>query len=255
MSEQSIKRSKKHRKSEREEKGSKVKKSRKSGTVENPSHDPCGEGLQCSTPPTTKLESTRDPTLTREVGDQLSSTPPGDTPSKVKGSRKRKRADRDVTLDESVSFEPDSSELEPPKKCDQYREVDRAHCLPYSNPAIDETLSEPSRRALSYAYERCLGSKVWKFNKARQNWLLRNVWSEQAIPESYIPLMIGYLDGLRGGAREKLIEECISKTSTSERAPIQGVQPSNDGNEVGVAINQEVDTSRALSILHALRNS
>lgn len=35
--------------------------------------------------------------------------------------------------------------------------------------------------ALSYAYERYRGSEVWKFNKARQNWLLRNVWSEHTV--------------------------------------------------------------------------
>lgn len=40
--------------------------------------------------------------------------------------------------------------------------------------------------ALSYAYERCQRLEDRKFNKARQNWLLRNVWSEQAVSSNVI---------------------------------------------------------------------
>ena len=35
--------------------------------------------------------------------------------------------------------------------------------------------------ALSYAYLQLEEPSSWKFNKARQNWLLRNVWSEEAV--------------------------------------------------------------------------
>jgi len=189
MSEESIKRfTKKQRKSEREKKGLKAKKGRKSGTAEN-SPDFC-EGLQCSeaAPSISELELTKDSTSTRKAGDQLSSTPP-DTLGKVKVSRKRKQRDCDAILDEPVNFVTDA-ELEPQKntKCDEYREEDRVRHLAYPDPAIDKSLSEQSRRALLYAYERCRGIEVWKFNKARQNWLLRNVWSEQAVPESYLRL-------------------------------------------------------------------
>ncbi|KAG8218447.1 hypothetical protein J3R82DRAFT_4074 [Butyriboletus roseoflavus] len=105
---------------------------------------------------------------------------PPNTLSKVKVSRKRKRTDRDAIPDESVNFETDATELELQRN-KKHREEDQMHRLPYLDPAIDKSLSEQSRKALSYAYERCRGSKVWKFNKARQNWLLRNVWSEQAV--------------------------------------------------------------------------
>jgi len=252
MSEESIKRSTKgHQKSEREQNGSKAKKGRKPGTAK--SHGLC-EGLQRSAPSITEPESTADSTLARRAENQPSNTPP-DTLSKMKMSKKRKQRDCGAILDESVDAETDATELEPPKnkKRDEYREEDRVHHLAYPDPAIDESLSEQSRRALSYAYGRCRGIEAWKFNKARQNWLLRNVWLEQAVPESYLPLVIRYLVGIRGGAREKLIGECISKTSTSEEAPMQGPQPSDDGNKAGFTINQQPNTSRALSILHALR--
>lgn len=120
MSEESIKKfTKKHRKSEREKKGLKGKKGRKSGTAEN-SND-CYEDLQRpeAAPSITELELTKDSTLTRRAGDQLSSTPP-DT------SRKRKQRDCDAILDEPVNFVTDA-EIEPQKneKRDEHRKEDR----------------------------------------------------------------------------------------------------------------------------------
>ena len=47
------------------------------------------------------------------------------------------------------------------------------------HPEIDDIVK--CALALSYAFERCQKVDNWKFNKARQNWLLRNVWSEQAV--------------------------------------------------------------------------
>ncbi|KAN0097653.1 hypothetical protein V8E55_002099 [Tylopilus felleus] len=174
MSEESIKRStKKRRKSEREEK--ELKKRRKSGTAEISNNGLC-EDLP-SSPSITKLESTRDSTITQKDGGTL---PDRDAVSKVtvKVSKKRKRTTHDASLDEPVKVETDVTEHREPKqnkKRDEFLEENR---VSYPDPAVDESLSEQSRRALSYAYERCRGFETWKFNKARQNWLLRHVWSE-----------------------------------------------------------------------------
>lgn len=92
------------------------------------------------------------------------------------------------------------------------------------------------------------------------------------VPENYTPLVIKYLVGIRGGAREastreyivvgdaefglqKLIGECVSKISASEDAPMQGAKPFDDSAKVESTINQQPNTSRALSILHALNKS
>lgn len=42
-------------------------------------------------------------------------------------------------------------------------------------------MSYPSSPALAYAYAKFAEPDNWKFNKARQNWLIRNIWSEQVI--------------------------------------------------------------------------
>lgn len=35
--------------------------------------------------------------------------------------------------------------------------------------------------ALDYAFTQFEEPDNWKFNKARQNWIIRNVWSEEAV--------------------------------------------------------------------------
>lgn len=117
MSEESTKKvTKKHRKSEREEKGLKVKKGRRSdpGTAES-GHYLC-EGHQGFDRAEDQLSSSR----------TLPNTPPN-TLSKVKASRKRKRADRDAMRDGSVNFETHTTEPEPQrdKKRDKGQEEDR----------------------------------------------------------------------------------------------------------------------------------
>ncbi|KAH7887990.1 hypothetical protein F5I97DRAFT_934960 [Phlebopus sp. FC_14] len=83
----------------------------------------------------------------------------------------------------------------------------------FADPSEDESLADQNRRALSYAYERFQNPSSWKFNKARQNWLIRNIWSEQAIPEKYLPLLQRYLIDVKGGIRQRLVDLCNLKVS------------------------------------------
>ncbi|KAI0824617.1 hypothetical protein BC628DRAFT_389840 [Trametes gibbosa] len=76
------------------------------------------------------------------------------------------------------------------------------------DPTDDETLSGQAQKALLYAYTQFEEPDEWKFNKARQNWLIRNVWSDEAIPDKYLPTATKYLEGVQGGAREALIKSC-----------------------------------------------
>lgn len=47
----------------------------------------------------------------------------------------------------------------------------------------------------------------WKFNKSKQNDLLKNVWNVYRIPPSFNEALISYMDGLQGaGARRRLME-------------------------------------------------
>ncbi|KAF8762005.1 hypothetical protein RHS01_00721 [Rhizoctonia solani] len=57
--------------------------------------------------------------------------------------------------------------------------------IPYTSPLTDEYLSDFAQRGLAYAYQYAqhvslsseserAAKQPWKFNKARQNWILRN---------------------------------------------------------------------------------
>ena len=43
--------------------------------------------------------------------------------------------------------------------------------------------------ALSYAYLHAEDPDKWKFNKARQNWLVRNVWSDTEVSEAVLSVL------------------------------------------------------------------
>ncbi|KIL68270.1 hypothetical protein M378DRAFT_42758, partial [Amanita muscaria Koide BX008] len=70
------------------------------------------------------------------------------------------------------------------------------------NPKKDEVLSEQALKALAYAYSRYRHPEKWKFNKARQNWITRNVWSASMIPDQHLPLVTWYLKSVKGGVRD-----------------------------------------------------
>ncbi|KAJ9119529.1 hypothetical protein QFC22_003238 [Naganishia vaughanmartiniae] len=87
-------------------------------------------------------------------------------------------------------------------------------------PEEDASLTEQAQKGIQYAWlytHRNLkslpegGAKddgtYWKFNKARQGWLWKNVWNEEIIPSKYVELVIGYLSSMQGQARQKLMEE------------------------------------------------
>lgn len=52
--------------------------------------------------------------------------------------------------------------------------------------------------AQQYALHGATPSGGWKFNKARQGWLIRQVWS---VPDEYVDVCVGYLKTVVGGVR------------------------------------------------------
>ncbi|KAJ7638547.1 hypothetical protein FB45DRAFT_903197 [Roridomyces roridus] len=88
----------------------------------------------------------------------------------------------------------------------------------FPDPEEDSALSGQALKALAYAFYRFRRPKKWKFSKARQNWLVRNIWSD-SIPEAYVDLTVQYLSNVQGGAREKLIKECQSFLSPDATEP------------------------------------
>ncbi|KAK0468118.1 uncharacterized protein EV420DRAFT_447341 [Desarmillaria tabescens] len=145
---------------------------------------------------------------------------------KKKKKKRSEKVEKAEKLDEDENMAPrkskkrkhseaesDETEIQPKKKKHKNK-------TGFLDPAEDPSLSEQARRALEYAFTQFRHPKRWKFHKARQNWLIRNVWSTSAVPDTHMPLVSKYLAGVQGGVRENLVKTCRSHvTEAGESAP------------------------------------
>lgn len=65
-----------------------------------------------------------------------------------------------------------------------------------------ERAAPPERDQLAYLREYSDEREKWKFSKQKQNWILKNI---REIPQSYEKSLVVYVEGLQGGARERLV--------------------------------------------------
>ncbi|KAG2058939.1 hypothetical protein BDR06DRAFT_875433 [Suillus hirtellus] len=161
-----------------------------------------------------------------------------DKPQQKKKKKKRK-------AEEQLEETPDSK---PFKRKKDHRPPD----LSSTDPSVDESLSNQSRKALSYAYARFEDPPNWKFNKAKQIWLIKRLWSEEMIPEKYFALVTKYLADVKGGIRDNLIQMCNSVVASETPDPVtseSAVSPA-DLSDGGSPVTTKV--MRARSLLGAL---
>ncbi|SNX83170.1 uncharacterized protein MEPE_01876 [Melanopsichium pennsylvanicum] len=125
------------------------------------------------------------------------------------------------------------------------------------DPNTDLRLSDQAKQAIQYAQLYTKDKSQWKFNKAKQNWLLRNALSvppsdydsalarkqpdskasaegvadgleaaeegENFVPEDFVPVVTAYLNSVMGGARQRLIESL--KEAVNAPAVVITTQP------------------------------
>ncbi|KAJ3762910.1 hypothetical protein EV360DRAFT_78865 [Lentinula raphanica] len=127
------------------------------------------------------------------------------------------------------------------------------------DPAEEASLSAQAQKALSYAFVQFRKPSKWKFQKARQNWIIRN-WATENIPDSQMPLVLRYLSNVQGNIRENLTKICVSIISTETPAGLSVVTESNDNqneNEMTQRTNITANLmklERAKALLAALEN-
>ncbi|XP_014107886.1 PREDICTED: uncharacterized protein C7orf50 homolog [Pseudopodoces humilis] len=64
-----------------------------------------------------------------------------------------------------------------------------------------------SERALAYLTSWSKNPEKWKFQKTRQTWLLLHMYDKEKVPDKYFPILLDYLQGLQGGARDKTVQK------------------------------------------------
>ncbi|KAF7355055.1 DNA helicase [Mycena sanguinolenta] len=111
--------------------------------------------------------------------------------------KKKRKLEDNAVVEDSASPQPE----QPEKK-------KRKNKTGFPDPGDDPALSDQAQKALSYAFLQFRKRTKWKFSKPRQNWLIRNVWSDK-IPDMYLALTIQYLSNVQGNAREVSISTCL----------------------------------------------
>ncbi|XP_041257602.1 uncharacterized protein C7orf50 homolog [Onychostruthus taczanowskii] len=64
-----------------------------------------------------------------------------------------------------------------------------------------------SERALAYLTSWSKTPEEWKFQKTRQTWLLLHMYDKEKVPDKYFTILLDYLQGLKGNARDKTVQK------------------------------------------------
>lgn len=67
-----------------------------------------------------------------------------------------------------------------------------------------ERAPPPEKDQLAYLRQFARDRANWKFSKQKQNWLLKNI---ETIPEDYESDLVTYVEGIQGGARDRLVDD------------------------------------------------
>lgn len=101
--------------------------------------------------------------------------------------------------------------------------------------------------ALNYLTEFTKNRTAWKFNKVRQTHLLKMMYSKSSMPKRQFRRMLDYLDGLKGAARQRVIDEAQRIRSMTETEEGKEEEDQND--------SIKTRRKRAKKILKALAES
>ncbi|KAL7423070.1 hypothetical protein Q5752_002369 [Cryptotrichosporon argae] len=173
--------------------------------------------------------------------------------------KKSKKAKKDKTVKEDKKAAAAAAALE--------------EAAPEAAPSTEEGgLSEQAQKGVEYA--RAFAGRAaggWKFNKARQNWLMRNLWTDE-IPDEHVGLVVDYLKTMQGASKAALVavaqkyaagekldpavgdEAPETAEAIAEAAPADGETAADKDDKAGVdeARLAEMRKARAQGLLRAM---
>ncbi|XP_071318651.1 uncharacterized protein C7orf50 homolog [Trachinotus anak] len=81
--------------------------------------------------------------------------------------------------------------------------------------------SGPTAPQQALDYLTCWAEKrtEWKFQKTRQTWLLQHMFDSEKIPDEKFLVLLEYLEGLRGGARDTTVNKALALVEESGQTP------------------------------------
>ncbi|XP_034716876.1 uncharacterized protein C7orf50 [Etheostoma cragini] len=86
-------------------------------------------------------------------------------------------------------------------------------------PKTEASESIAPQQALDYLTCWAENRAEWKFQKTRQTWLLQHMFNSQQIPDEKFSMLLQYLEGLRGGARDITVQKALVQVEVSGQSP------------------------------------
>uniref|UniRef100_A0A7M4G227 Chromosome 7 open reading frame 50 n=2 Tax=Crocodylus porosus TaxID=8502 RepID=A0A7M4G227_CROPO len=78
-----------------------------------------------------------------------------------------------------------------------------------------------SELALEYLTSWSENPKDWKFQKTRQTWLLLHMYDKEKVPDTYFSILLEYLEGLKGSAREVTVQKAEALMKEYDSADLE----------------------------------
>lgn len=165
-------------------------------------------GGQPHTPPKTSIENSIPETPeSAEKANTETHESPAETKAKTKASKRDTKVDQAAaqTQDPSVESQPSLEERRKSKAAKKAAKQERNAQTQAQQPVA--AVQAPQSAYLNYLHQFHHDKRNWKFNKSKENHLLKNVWSTYRVPAQYTDALISYIAGLQGaGARGRLVE-------------------------------------------------
>ncbi|XP_041829694.1 uncharacterized protein C7orf50 homolog [Melanotaenia boesemani] len=81
--------------------------------------------------------------------------------------------------------------------------------------------SEPTASQQALDYLRCWAENrlMWKFQKTRQTWLLQHMFDSEKVSEENFYVLLKYLEGLRGSAKDTTVQKALTLVEESGQTP------------------------------------
>lgn len=142
---------------------------------------------------------------TPESAEKPSPANPQESPAESKKASKREKKAAQAaaqTQHQDVENMPSLQERKESKAAKKAAKQERK-----AQTQVQQSAQAPGSAYVDYLHQFHHDKDNWKFNKSKENHLLKSVWSMYRVPASYTDALISYIAGLQGaGARTRLVE-------------------------------------------------
>lgn len=140
-------------------------------------------------------------------------TPAEETP-RASEARPGKEAASPVVQEASPELSPEERrvlerKLKKERKKEEKKRLREAGIATAQTAKVQTPPAKPSAAVLALEYLQGWAEKQesWRFQKTRQTWLLLHMYDEDKVPEQHFSILLDYLEGLRGSARELTVQK------------------------------------------------